>query len=191
VSCTGTSACYARGCRNEVCRAANKARYLKRERNGNPAYRSPLKARRHIEALLAAGMSHRQIEKRSGVNFITVKRIRTGEAKRILDRTEKAILATRPAADAWCYVDAKSTIARIEHMRTQGYSKEWIAEKLGMSAGGALPKPGNRKCRAFIAKRVMELAELVEGCVGVARDGRSNGRRALSNEQRIATHRAA
>lgn len=158
-----------------------------RYRNGEPPYRRPLKARRHIEALMAAGMSQRQIELKSGVDYRTVTDIRSGKAKRILDRTEKAILAARPALALWCYVDATSTVARVQRMRAQGYSLEWIAEQVGVSTGGALPRPGSRKCRAWIAKAVYDLAQLTEGCEGVARDGRPNGRRALSNEQRRAT----
>lgn len=184
--CTGTAASYARGCRCDRCSAADKARRLKRLQNGEPSYRRPLKARRHLHQLLSAGMSRRQIQVKSGVDFATIRDLLDGKSKRILDRTERAILATRPSIDAWCYVDATATIARIQRMRKQGYSKEWIAEQLGLHDGGSLPKPGNTRCRAFVAKRVRDLAEFTEGCAGVARDGLPNGRRALSNDQRRA-----
>lgn len=188
MSCTGTAASWSRGCRCETCRAAEKARHLTRLRNGEPPYRRTLKARRHIENLIAAGMSQRQVELKSGVDYKTIRDIRSGKAKRILDRTERAILATRPAVDAWCYIDAAPTIARINRMRKQGYSKQWIAEQAGLFGGDSLPKPGNRKCHAFIASRIRSLAEFTQGCTGTARDGRTNGLRALSNAQ-LAEHK--
>lgn len=151
---------------------------LKRMKNGEPPYRKPLRARRHIERLIAAGMTQRRIEKASGVDYRTVTDIRSGKARRILDRTERAILAVRPSAGAWSYIDATTTIARIDRMRHQGYSKQWIAQQVGVSSGETLPKPGNRKCRAWVAKRIKELADLTQGCEGMARDGRRNGRRA-------------
>ncbi len=46
-----------------------------------------------------------------------------------------------------CYIDAASTVERIERMRRQGYSKEWVAEQIGLSSGGALPRIDFRQRR--------------------------------------------
>ena len=90
-NCTGTSACYSRGCRNPRCVAAEKARRLKRFRNGEPPYRDAATSRSRYTQLRNAGMSMRQIQLASGVDYATLRGLRDGTSTRVLDRTERAL----------------------------------------------------------------------------------------------------
>lgn len=182
--CTGTSACYSRGCRNPQCVAAEKARRLKRLRNGEPSYRDAEQSRRRFMQLRNAGMSMRQIQLASGVDYATLRGLRDRTSTRVLDRTERALMAVEVTIGDNCYVSATLTKMRVERLRRQGYSIGFIMDSCGI---GAVPKPENRYCRKRIADAIAEFAEFVGNSHGIARDHRQNGRRALSNEERRAT----
>ena len=183
--CTGTSACYSRGCRNPQCVAAEKARRLKRFRSGEPPYRDAAVSRRRYMQLRNAGMSMRQIQLASGVDYATLRGLRDRTSTRVLYRTERALMAVEVTIGDNCYVSAALTKMRVERLRKQGYSIGFIADSCGLSydAVGKI----KRYCRKRTADAIAEFAEFVGDSPGIARDHRRNGRRALSNAERRAT----
>lgn len=155
--------------------------YHKRLRleGGKRPYVDGRRAQAHVMRLVSVGMTRRQIEHAAGVDYRTVRNALEG--KRLQQASERAIMAVRPRVDSeWCYVPAAPSIAIVERLWHQGFSKSWIADQIG---GTWPPKPGQRKVRAFIARRLRELEEFYQGCEGHCRDGRrlggrDNGRRA-------------
>ena len=183
--CTGTSACYSRGCRNPQCVAAEKARRLKRFRNGEPSYRDAATSRRRYMQLRNAGMSMRQIQLASGVDYATLRGLRDRTSTRVLDRTERALMAVEVTIGDNCYVSAALTKMLVDRLRRQGYSIGFIADSCGLSndAVGKL----RRYCRKRTADAIAEFSEFVGNSPGIARDHRQNGRRALPNAERVAS----
>jgi hypothetical protein len=97
------------------------------------------------------------------------------QGKRLQQASARAILAVRPRIDSqWCYVPADKSIAIVEKLWRQGYSKGWIADQIGVAWQ---PKPGQRKVRAWVHIRLRELEEFVGQTRGVCRDGRALGAR--------------
>ena len=191
--CTGTAASYARGCTCERCYAADKARRLKRLRNGSPPYRRAHETHQRILELMAAGLSKRQVCEQSGVDYYTVTRILSGEPpRRVLDRTMRAIFAVEPQIPAWAYVDASPTIRLVTRLHDQqGYSYGFIADSCGIGSEAVRHVKKHRYCRRYVADAITEFAEFAGRSPGVARDRRRNGRRALSNDERIALKEAS
>lgn len=134
----------------------------------------------HIRRLMDAGMSRRQIERAAGVDYKTVRSALEG--RRLQQSSAKAILAVRPRIDSeWVYIPAGPTLAIINRLWRQGFSKGWIAQSAGLAA---CPKPGQRKVRAYVASAIRELDEFYANQEGFCRDGRRLGGR--DNGRRLA-----
>lgn len=127
------------GCRCTACRMAA-APVHKRARHalmtGQPILIGAGDARDHLVSLSAAGMSRSEIERRSGVNRVTLLRIGRGDLGRINRRTAAAILGVEPVpiADQEAgWVDGTGTRRRLRALAVLGWPASRLAQRLGTS----------------------------------------------------------
>ena len=127
------------GCRCDACGAAA-APVHKRARHalvtGQPILIGAADAAAHLGVLAAAGMSRSEIERRSGVNRLTLLRIVRGDLSRVNRRTAAAILAVEPvpiAEQAAGWVDGTGTRRRLRALMVAGWSASRLAARLGTS----------------------------------------------------------
>lgn len=130
---------YMAGCRCDECRKAN-SRYecqrAKARKAGDWNGIVPAdKARAHIEALSSKGVGRRTLADASGVAETIIIEIRTGAKAKIRARTERAILAvTEKAAMDGAYIDAAPTWDLLNKLIADGYTKKYLAKRLGSKA---------------------------------------------------------
>lgn len=129
-------------CREACCREAKAA--ARRLRDRLRAYgRSPMTsaepARRHIAALRAAGMGHKQITRRARVSKDLCSRVERGQktihvdiAQRLLAVTVDGPLVPREAS---CYTSAVGTSRRIQALVAAGWTLSAVAAEAGLSRG--------------------------------------------------------
>lgn len=144
-------------CRCRPCRdaASQYERWRTRQRAyGREAYVDAAPARRHVEALRAAGMGLKLIAKESGVPHGALTKLVYGDrtrgmapSKRIHPATEQRLLAVEVSVDnlgaATC-IDATGTHRRLQALVCLGWSQSKLAAMLGMEPGnlsGVLRRP--------------------------------------------------
>ncbi|TDD54547.1 hypothetical protein E1286_04980 [Nonomuraea terrae] len=98
-------------------------------------------SRQHVKELMAAGMTRGRISVLSGVTLTTLAKLLTGTpsnggkpARRVLARTEKALLAVRANLDDLpdtALVDAAGTRRRVQSLAALGYTLKEQAEAIG------------------------------------------------------------
>lgn len=140
VGCVGSYTGYAKhGCHCDGC-CAEAFRVHKRARHalmtGQPILIGAGDARDHLGVLSAAGMSRSEIERRSGVNRVSLLRIVRGDLGRITRRTAAAILRVQPVpiADQEAgWVDGTGTRRRLRALAVLGWPASRLAQRLGTS----------------------------------------------------------
>lgn len=169
----GTRARYVGGCHDcEPCRAANRewARTYARQRVQRahgalpPAFVDAEPARRHVRALMAAGMGRRTVVARSGVATSVVSNLLYGRpgrrpSKRISPGTEAKLMAVALVhADHAC-IDATGSLRRLRALVTIGWSQRQLAERLGMSEANFSMLMRQDQVTAIKARRIRALYE--------------------------------
>lgn len=88
----GSTTAYQRGCRCELCKAANRG-YMRSYRGGlKPAiYADPPTA--HVRALLESGWKQADLARASGISYRTISTISNSRVKRVRSKTANALLA--------------------------------------------------------------------------------------------------
>lgn len=176
----GTRTGYGLGCGCRECVNA-KSRYKAKFERGETGYVPVDPVRSHIEGLVAAGCRPSWIAKASGVDYCTVYNIRKGRFATVQQAKAEALFAVRRVTFTdWQYIPAAPTLALVERMWRQGYSKVWISGRLGH----CVPKPGQRFVRVFVARAVSELSEFVGDSAGVCQDGSSLYKRLAKTRRR-------
>lgn len=100
---------------------------------------SAVQAREHLDSLAAAGMSHSEVESRSGVNRMTLVRIERAELQRISWTTAQRLLQVEPLGhidQRHGWVDATGTRRRLRALSRQGWPASELAARLGTSQSG-------------------------------------------------------
>lgn len=128
------------GCRCDPCREANRtyARQRDRERRSWMAedppdhwYVDAGRARRHLAWLREDGIGLRAVERETGLARHTLQQISSGESARCFARTERRILGVGlTSAKNGAYIDGADTRARIDDLRSAGWSKVAIAREI-------------------------------------------------------------
>lgn len=136
----GTRANYRTGCRCTPCRSANAAyeqqRAGARARGDGFEWVSPDQAKAKLEMLARIGIGHRHAAKLAGVSVSTVQRIRTGTARRLRSDVAAAIVGLEQLSLAkGVYVNGYETRHYVESLMREGFTKRWLALKLGLSGG--------------------------------------------------------
>lgn len=149
-------------CRCRVCRAANAASSARRRRA--QAYGRPTTdlvdagpARAHVLGLRAAGMGWQRVAAAAGVSGMTMSRLLGyggPPQARVTAATAAAILAVRAEP---ALVDAAPTWRLVRGMVAAGYTKKWIAARLGQTSGGL--QLGRETVTRATAAAVAALAE--------------------------------
>jgi transcriptional regulator with XRE-family HTH domain len=140
----GTRACYARGCRCDPCRGANRASERHRERQilyGRwEPYVDATPAREHVRMLGRHGLGHRRVSDLAGISNGVMSKLLYGipgrpPSRRIRSATEAAILAVTPRAGLApsAAVDATGTRRRLQALVACGWSQARLAARLGMT----------------------------------------------------------
>lgn len=145
----GTRAKYvAERCRCAECRAANTTEQRRRERrklyarwNGGAVEDlvDAEPARRHVKALMAAGIGRRRIAEVSGVSGGSLTKLLYGgpagrpPARRIRPATARKLLAVRANPADGARVDATGTRRRLQALVACGWTKTHLAAELGQT----------------------------------------------------------
>lgn len=129
-------------CRCEPCTTANRLyarerdRHLRRVAYGieNPStkYVDAGETRAHIDWLSSIGVGRRTIAQITGLRPKTIRDIRIGDTRRVLQSTANRILAIgRSAQPATTHIDAAPTWTLINDLLYLGFTKTRIAHELG------------------------------------------------------------
>jgi len=131
--------CYLRGCRQQACIDAS-TRYTKRLRvehqRGQYRMTDATQTRQHIERLMTAGWTQRQIAHASGVESASIHQIYTGHQEKTATWRAAAILnvpITQPPANPR-RVNATGTRRRLQALRVIGHRRYDLAASLGITA---------------------------------------------------------
>lgn len=127
---------YMAGCRCFHCRSANTAYEADRkvaraagDWNGNV---SAEKARAHLKMLSTQGVGRRSVAAASDVADTVLQLVISGRKTSIRARTERAILAvTKDAAGDRALVPAKDTWQLLNRLIKDGFTKSYLAQRLG------------------------------------------------------------
>lgn len=135
----GTRSSYVKGCKCDLCRAAN-ARYTKvakyRSDKGISTLVDAAPVKAHLQQLRAAGVGRRTIAARSGVSLTVISRLigidRHRPARRIHPDTARKLLAvtTSDQADG-TFIDATGARRRLQALVTLGWTQTEIAARIG------------------------------------------------------------
>ncbi|MGA4964459.1 hypothetical protein [Streptomyces pseudogriseolus] len=182
---TPSRACYLRGCRAEACIEADR-RYTKRLRveHDRGHYRTTVatQARHHIERLMAAGWTQRQIAAASRVEAASVHQIYTTQ-KRTAKWRAAAILAipVGPPPTDPRRVDATGSRRRLQALRVIGHRRRDLAAALRMTedrvkhiTGGATARVHADEATA-IARLYRRLSTIPGPCKQTAGIARNKG----------------
>lgn len=145
---------YIGGCRCDLCRAANSRYESERQRlrkagdwNGVvPA----AKARAHLKRLSRQGIGRRSVQAATDIADSILLKIRNGERKQIRARTERKILAVNKAvAGDRSLVSAAATWRLIDDLLDEGYTKTFIARRMGYKSRAL--QVGKEQCTVRMA----------------------------------------
>lgn len=155
----GTRGGYQHGCGCAPCLAADKAYAVARGGKDAAATRVPSEpVRLYVERLIAAGCKVAWIARAASVDYCTIYNVREARHATMQRAKADAILAVRSVTFTdWQFVSAASTLALIERLRRQGYSREWMRQRLGHQ----VPRRDARFVRLWMAREVASLAEFV------------------------------
>jgi len=135
---TASRNCYLRGCRQPAC-VEVATRYTKQLRvehaRGQYRLTGATQTRHHIERLMAAGWTQKQIAQVTGVESASIHQIYVGHQEKTANWRAAAILAvpiTSPPADPH-HVDATGTRRRLQALRVIGHRRYDLAAALGMT----------------------------------------------------------
>lgn len=136
---TPSRACYLRGCRTEACvRVAD--RYRKRLRlehsRGQYRLRDATQVRTHIQRLMYANWTQRQIAEASGIPSANIHKIHVGAQTTIANWRAAAILNVRigPPTVNGARVDATGSQRRLQALRVLGHRRYDLADQLDITA---------------------------------------------------------
>lgn len=124
------------GCRCDVCRGAYRSRErairTSREASGEGLV-SAESARRHLVSLTAAGVGMNSVAAKSGCGRTHLRRIKDRLHEKVQVKTERAILAVKPADSLYRarVVDARPAWAMVAELVDEGFPKVEIARRLG------------------------------------------------------------
>jgi hypothetical protein len=158
----GCRARYMSGCRCVPCRAAN-SRYEGERRKARESgdwngIVNAWPAREHIAKLSRAGVGHKTVADIVRTSSIIIQEIATGKRKRIRARTERLILAvdTSMLADG-ARVPAGKCRRLLDELIADGYTKTWLAAKLGSTAKQPMLQFNREQVTARNALRIERL----------------------------------
>ena len=136
----GANARYASGCRCLLCRVGRANYEAERRRvralgNFDPVTAAK-RVRRHLKKLARLGVGLRAVADVTGINRVSLYRIRSGRRLCIFARTEEAVLAV----DAGCVADGALVPAgplwrRIRQLREMHFTQRQLLERLGYRTG--------------------------------------------------------
>jgi hypothetical protein len=162
----GTRVKYLGGCRCVPCRAANSRYSCERDRANKNFETDHIVsadiAREHLQLLSSKGVGRRAVADASGVARTIISGIRRGTRKHLRESTERRILAVDcDARSDSSYVPAAPVWKQIEELLQEGYTRRWIAQRLGFKS----PALQFRKDQvlARTALRVKKLYEAITG----------------------------
>lgn len=171
-------------CKCDACREANRVYERKRRRAMSRPdelwlpYVPAGRARRHVQALSAAGMGHKTVAKVSGVPHGAIAKLIYGDAKRkmgpskrIRPETERRLLAVTPESAADCArVPAGPTWELLDDLILRGFTKTWLARELGFKSPAL--QLNRTEVYARNARAVAALHKRLEGQQGPGRRSR-------------------
>ncbi|HEV2071083.1 MAG TPA: hypothetical protein VGR26_14935 [Acidimicrobiales bacterium] len=171
-------------CKCDDCREANRLYELKRRRAMSRPdelwlpYVPAGRARRHVQALSAAGVGHKTVAKVSGVAHGTIAKLIYGDPKRnmgpsrrIRPETERRLLAVTPENAADCArVPAGPTWELLNDLIGRGFTKGWLAQELGNKSPALQIK--RTEVYGRTARAVAALHKRLEGQRGPGRRSR-------------------
>lgn len=156
-------------CRCGRCRAANTAYVRERDRacrrpdGPGPAYVPAGRVRQHLEWLRANGVGMRRVAELSGVSRSILSDILHGRQRRVRPETGERILALGPRhAAPGSLVDARPTWALLEQLLSDGYTRTWIAGRLGSRARVPALQIGSGRILVSTARAVEDLVRCLE-----------------------------
>lgn len=161
---------YLGGCRCADCRAANAA-YQRESRRRRAAgqwngYVPADRAREHLRQLQAQGVGRRAVAAASDVSKTTIMALREGRQRHLRAAAERRILQVTPAQASDCaLVDAAETWRLIHALVEEGYTKKFIAGRLGYRGNG-IPLMRDR-VTVRNAQRVRDLHDRLTGEVAL------------------------
>lgn len=131
----GTAACYTRhGCRCTPCRTVcNRAK--KRNRNLECLV-DAAPVRRHIEALIAVGVTHGAIARDAGVSQSHITYL-LGTMQRCQPETARRIMAVTGRNPGRSMVDATGTRRRLQALMVIGWPLSWLSARVGKTDAAA------------------------------------------------------
>ena len=151
---------YMGGCRCDLCRAANSRYECERVRlrkagdwNGIvPA----TKARAHLKKLSRQGVGRRAVQAATDIADSILLKIRNGERRQIRARTERKILAVNKAvAGDRSLVSAAATWRLINDLLAEGYTKTFIARRMGYKSHAL--QVGKERCTVRMAADIQKI----------------------------------
>lgn len=157
---------YLGGCRCGDCRAANAAyqRESRRRRAGGEwnGYVPADRARQHLRQLQAQGVGRRAVADAADVSRTTIAAVRDGRQLHLRAAAERRILQVTHAQASDCaLVDGTETWRLIHALVEEGYTRKFIAERLGYR-GHAIPLMRGR-VTVRNAQRVRDLHDRLTG----------------------------
>jgi hypothetical protein len=161
----GTRARYVQGCRCKLCKKANRDYYYANTKKriwhgGNPLVDAG-PARKHLEALSKHKRGRHLVSEVSGVAVSTLTEIRTGQQAQCRKETAEAILAvplSTPVRDGE-RVDAGPTWRLLNDLLGRGWTKSYLATRLGSTAKTPALQVRKDRVNASTARKVKELHE--------------------------------
>lgn len=151
---------YMGGCRCFQCRRANSAyeaaRKVARANGEGNGIVPAAAARAHLKALSEAGIGRRMVSAASDVSETCLQEVIAGRKVNIRAATERAILAvTKDAAGDGALVPGKATWKMLDQLLADGYTKSYLAQRLGSKA----KTPALQLKRDFVTVRSAHLVE--------------------------------
>lgn len=130
----GIRTSYHRGCRCLPCRAAN-ASYERDRTRREPTLVDASDARAHLQMLGQHKVGYKQAGQLSGLSWVMLARIRSGQQRRIRQATAEAILAIQPVKARGRWVNSYRTRHLLMCLLGEGFTPADLAARLGISVG--------------------------------------------------------
>ena len=131
----GTRSCWQKGCGHPECHEAAKAEWaayyeIRKQYTHRPHFVSPARAIQHIQHLRARGMGRAQIARAAGMTKSNVGHLEERHDKKILDTTERRILAVKFAP---ARVRPLGTMRRLQALAALGHPWADVSSECGVS----------------------------------------------------------